>query len=43
MALQTSDKQSMLSFQKNKRNVVVQILASSQGGTDIHMQASQQQ
>jgi hypothetical protein len=40
MAMQSSDKESVLSFQKPKRNVMVSITAADGGGADVHLQAS---
>lgn len=40
MAMQTSDKESMLNFTKGERNVVVSIAAASEGGTDVHLQVT---
>lgn len=40
MAMQTSDKESMLNFTKGERNVVVSIVAAGEGGTDVHLQAA---
>lgn len=45
MAMQTSDKESVLTFQKEKRNVVVAITASSDasGGSDVNVQSTSEQ
>lgn len=45
MAMQTSDKESMLTFQKDKRNVVVAITSSSDagGGSDVSVQSTSEQ
>ena len=40
MAMQTSDKEALLNFQKDKRNVVVSIHASDEGGSDVHVQST---
>ncbi|MBS0194101.1 MAG: hypothetical protein JSR34_07620 [Proteobacteria bacterium] len=40
LAMQTSDKESMLNFTKANRNVVVSFNTSSEGGTDVHLQAA---
>ena len=42
MAMQNSDKESVLTFQKDKRSVIVSIVAStdSGGGTDVHLQST---
>ncbi len=40
MAMQSSDKESMLTFTKGKRNVVVSLTVPDDGGTDVHLQAA---
>ena len=42
MAMQSSDKESVLTFQKDKRSVIVTIVAStdSGGGSDVHLQST---
>jgi hypothetical protein len=44
MAMQTSDKESTLTFQKDKRSVVVVITAASDGaGTEVNVQTTSEQ
>ncbi|HEY2344891.1 MAG TPA: hypothetical protein VGH80_03290 [Xanthomonadaceae bacterium] len=44
MAMQSSDKESVLTFQKDKRSVVVSIVASSDGGgADVSLQSTAEQ
>jgi len=42
MAMQNSDKESVLTFQKYKRSVIVTVVASTDagGGTDVHVQST---
>lgn len=41
MAMQSSDKESVLTFQKGQRSVVVTMVAAADGnGTDVHVQAT---
>lgn len=40
MAMQTSDKESMLNFTKGERNVVVSIVSADGGGSDVHLQVA---
>jgi len=42
MAMQSSDKESVLTFQKDKRSVIVTVVASTDvgGGTDVHVQST---
>ena len=45
MAMQSSAKESVLTFQKDKRSVIVSIVASSDsgGGADVHLQSTSEQ
>jgi hypothetical protein len=45
MAMQSSEKESVLTFQKDKRSVIVSIVASSDsgGGADVHLQSTSEQ
>jgi hypothetical protein len=45
VAMQSSDKESMLNFQKDKRNVVVAITVSGDegGGSDVSVQSTSEQ
>lgn len=45
MAMQNSDKESVLTFQKDKRSVIVSVVASTEagGGTDVHVQSTSEQ